>query len=148
VANIGEPLIDISCACARGELMGGRRSFGYAGGVWTTKARRGRRPRSTKVARGALACAPVFVLRGPDSSPGQPLVVDVGLGAATEIGTEEGLLGVSKRAILDVIGNPSLLRSFAHRTSAHPPSRILPQVHCLVKWVGIWDWSRRGLFIE
>jgi hypothetical protein len=49
----------------------------------------------------------------------------------TEIGTERGLLAGNKGAIVDVMGNPSALRSFPDQVGAHLPHTILAQARRL-----------------
>jgi hypothetical protein len=44
-----------------------------------------------------------------------------------------GLLAGCKSALLDVIGNPSSLRSFPDQAGAHPPAHIVPQARRMVK---------------
>jgi hypothetical protein len=52
-------------------------------------------------------------------------VVSISWHRITEIGTERGLLAGNKGAIVDVMGNPSALRSFPDQASAHPPNTIV-----------------------
>jgi hypothetical protein len=53
----------------------------------------------------------------------------------TEIGTERGLLAGNKGAIVDVMGNPSALRSFPDQVGARLPHTILAQARRLANGV-------------